>query len=309
MELIILNNNIVRDLNVVATIGTFDGLHKGHLELLNKTIGIAKTSNLKSAVITFDFQPDFILNKTNDLSLITPFDLKKEIIEKLGFDYLIIISFTEELSKLSPNDFVNKYLIDLGVKKCVVGFDFTFGYKKSGTATDINNLSCGLIETTVIEEVELNNRKIGSSWVKKSLNNGDVELARILLGRPFEITGKVIKGKQIGRTIDVPTANVSYDKSYVLLKTGVYATEVVIDEVPYAAITNIGHNPSFNYTKLRSLESHIIGFSGDLYDKKITIKFLKYLRDEQKFSSIVEFKNQIEKDKNTCLEIYLNNQR
>ena len=305
MELIYLDNNTKINDYLVATIGEFDGVHKGHLALLNKTLEIAEKEGLKKAVITFDPHPNSVLLNETYTTYITPFKEKKELFEKLGFDYLLVIKFTKEISKIKPIDFIEKYLINNNVKFVVVGFDFCFGEKRSGTAFDIENLSGGLIKTKILESINYESKKIASSWVKKSLNNGDVELANKLLGRTFYIEGEVVYGKQIGRTIDVPTANVSYDESYASLKTGVYACRVLIDDKKYPAITNIGHNPSFNYTSKRSLETHIINFDGDLYGKVIRVEFLKYLRNEEKFSDFDAFKTQIEKDKLACLDIIL----
>lgn len=288
---------------IVATLGQFDGVHQGHLTLLNETIKIGKEERLKTAVITFDPHPDFVLGKESSLSYITPFEVKKQIIERLGFDYLFVINFTNLVANTEPKDFVKEYLLPLNVVRTVVGFDFSFGRKGSGKASDISLYSDGLITNTVIDKVALNNEKVASIGVKNSLVKGDVTKANILLGRMYEIQGEVILGNQVGRTINVPTANISYDEHYVHLKNGVYATVIVVDGVTYPSITNIGHNPSFNYTKRRSLETHIIGFDQNIYGKNVVVKFYKRLRDEVKFASVDEFLLQIEKDKKEALKI------
>lgn len=304
MELVYLNENTTLKFpELVATIGEFDGIHQGHLALLQETINIGKKKNIKTAVITFDPHPDYVLGKEKKLNYITPFNVKKEIIESLGFDYLFVINFTLEVAKLDPTLFIKQYLLKINVVHTVVGYDFTFGFKGLGKANDIPSCSGGMIENTVIEKVSFNNEKVASNEVKKSLVNGDVENAMQLLNRPYEIKGEVILGNQVGRTINVPTANIAYDDAYVLLKNGVYATMVIVDGKEYPAITNIGHNPSFNYSKRRSLEAHIIDFDQNIYGKIVSVKFYKRLRDEVKFASINEFLEQISKDKEEAIKI------
>lgn len=308
MELIRLEKEIVRLPNpVVASIGLFDGLHKGHLVLLNETIKEGKENNLKTAVITFDPHPDFVLKKTDDHFYITPFEDKKRLIEEMGFDYLIVIEFDLELANMEPIDFVRKYLSELNVVRTVVGYDFRFGKKGKGKAEDICLLSNGAIHNTVIEKVELDGEKVASEIVKKSLVNGDVKKANLMLGRYYEVTGKVIYGKQLGKTVNVPTANVEFDPKYTKLSKGVYVTIFCVDGEQYIAITNIGHNPTFNYSEKRSMEAHIINFDKNIYDKVVTVKFIEKIRDEIKFPSIEDFQKQIEKDKEYALSLGLLN--
>lgn len=298
MELVILDKtNFKFDKSLVVAIGQFDGIHLGHLSLLKKTIEIGKENNYKTAVMTFDPHPDFVLGKDAKLTYITPFEEKKKMIENLGFDYLIVINFDLEIANMEPISFVEKYLIEQNVKEVVVGFDFVFGKRGSGKAEEINALSKNRIKTTIISKQNYNNEKIASSRVKDKLKNGDMEEVKNLLGRYYSITGKIVYGKQVGKTIDVPTANLEYDEKYVDLKPGVYATVVEIDGNSYVGITNFGNNPSFNYTNKRTIETHILDFDKNIYEKNAKISFVKYLRKEKKFASIEEFQKQIEKDK------------
>lgn len=298
MELVILDKtNFKFDNSLVVAIGQFDGIHLGHLSLLNKTIEIGKENNYKTAVMTFDPHPDFVLGKDTKLTYITPFEEKKKMIENLGFDYLIVINFDLEIANMEPISFVEKYLVEQNVKEVVVGFDFVFGKRGSGKAEEINALSKNRIKTTIISKQNYNNEKIASSRVKDKLKNGDMEEVKNLLGRYYSITGKIVYGKQVGKTIDVPTANLEYDEKYVDLKPGVYATIIEIDNNTYIGITNFGNNPSFNYTNKRTIETHILDFDKNIYEKNAKISFVKYLRKEEKFASIEEFQKQIEKDK------------
>lgn len=307
MELIKINLNstdIKRLPCLVATIGQFDGVHQGHLTLLKKTLEIGQIKKLKTAVITFNPHPDYILGKSNQFSYIMPFEEKVKYIESLGFDYLIVFDFNIEFSKLSPYDFINNCLLKLNVVETVVGYDFCFGTKGLGKAVDIERISEYKITNHIIDKVSLNENKISSEDVKKSLNNGDVELASKLLGRHYEIKGIVVYGNQIGRTINVPTANIDYNENYALLGKGVYSTIVIVDDKKYLGITNVGNNPTFNYTKTRKIETHIINFNNDIYGKDITLKFLEKIRNEIKFKNVEEFLEQIEKDKKYTLNKY-----
>lgn len=298
MELVILDKtNFKFDKSLVVAIGQFDGIHLGHLSLLKKTIEIGKENNYKTAVMTFDPHPDFVLGKDTKLTYITPFEEKKKMIENLGFDYLIVINFDLEIANMEPISFVEKYLVEQNVKEVVVGFDFVFGKRGSGKAEEINALSKNRIKTTIISKQNYNNEKIASSRVKDKLKNGDMEEVKNLLGRYYSIIGKIVYGKQVGKTIDVPTANLEYDEKYVDLKPGVYATIIEIDNNSYIGITNFGNNPSFNYTNKRTIETHILDFDKNIYEKNAKISFVKYLRKEEKFASIEEFQKQIEKDK------------
>lgn len=288
---------------LVATLGVFDGLHKGHIALLEETLRIGQKENLKTAVITFDPHPDIVIGKGEIISYITPFEIKRQIIKDLGFDYLFVIKFTKDVMNTLPITFVENYLLKLNVVHTVVGYDFTFGKKAEGKAQDITFLSGNRIQNTIINKIELNKKKVSSIDVKEKLECGEIEEANILLGRPYEIRGEVIYGKQIGQTISVPTANISYGDSYIALKTGVYATTIIVEGEEYPSITNIGHNPSFNFTKKRSLETHIINFNKNIYGQNVIVKFHKHLRDEVKFSSVVEFVKQINIDKENALKI------
>ncbi len=288
---------------IVCAIGQFDGVHQGHLSLLNKTLMIGKRENLKTAVITFDPHPDYVLGKIEKLNLIMPFEKKKDIFESMGFDYLFVINFSLDVANMEPTQFVNDYLLKMNIVHTVVGYDFVFGKNGTGKAKDIMLYSNNMIRNTIIDKITVDDVKVSSFDVKKSLVNGDVEKARMLLGRPYEIEGEIIYGNQVGQKISVPTANIAYDDEYVNLKTGVYATTITIDQVEYYSITNIGHNPSFNYSEKRSLESHILNFSSNIYGKKALVKFYKRLRGEIKFASVDDFLKQINNDKEEALKI------
>lgn len=306
MELIrLINNNFKFDTPLAVTIGQFDGIHLGHLSLLNKTLEVGKLKKYKTAVITFYPHPDLVLMKNSKNSYLLNFEEKKNILSKLGFDYLIIIDFNLDIANMAPQEFTKKFLIKQNVKEVIVGKDFVFGKNGSASGNDIAQLSNNLINTIVMDEIKVDNKKISSSKIKFLLLEGKVFEAKNMLGRYYSIEGIVGYGNQIGNKIDVPTANLEYDSKYALLKKGVYATAIKVDNELYCGITNYGNNPSFNYSKTKTLETHILDFSKNIYGSKMRVYFIKYLRDEIKFSSIDDFKSQIKKDINSAKKIFL----
>lgn len=288
------NNHYIDDL--VVTIGQFDGVHLAHLALINKVKEIAKEKKLKSGLMTFDPHPDFILKKQVDETYITPIKEKIAFLNDQNLDYLFIVKFTTETASMLPKKYINNYLLSIGVKEAVVGFDFHYGSFGKGSAKTIEEDSDYQIKTTIIEEIKYENQKIGSALIRELLSEGNPRKVIEILGRPYQINAKVIKGMQVGSKIGIPTANLEIDESFVKVKPGVYAVKVDYHDHVYRGICNIGHNPSFNYRNLLSMEVHIIDFSGDLYGERISVSFIDYLRDEQQYPSINAFKQQIEKD-------------
>lgn len=297
MEIIYLNflsNNFIDHLAI--TIGEFDGVHKAHLTLIEKVKEIGKEKKLKTGLITFEPHPDFILNKQSEKAYLTPLKEKISIIKKMGLDYFFIIPFDNLIANLEPKMFINNFLIAIGVEEVVAGFDFHYGKCGIGTAQTIKNDSDKRINVSIVEEIMYNDKKISSTLIRKYLAEGEIKDANILLGRPYQLSTKVVKGMQIGTKIGVPTANLILNDNYVKIKPGVYVVTVNVNNIDYLGICNIGHNPSFNYQDKLTIEVHLIDFSGDLYNKEIKISFIDYIRDEEKFPSIEVFQKQILKD-------------
>ncbi len=281
--------------SLVCAIGEFDCIHLAHQLLIKKTIETANSLNYKSAVLLFDPHPSKVLfNK--DVSVFSLKD-KERIFSKFDLDYLIIINFNEDFSKVSPSDFVNKYLIKLNIKIAVVGFDFSFGYLGKGKATDIEKLSNNYIKTIIIDEQKDNNQKISSTLIRNYLLDGKLEEIKKLLGYNISLIGNVIIGHGVGHTINLPTANLAFKNPNIKLKEGVYAVKVYIDDLEYYGMMNVGYNRSFNQYHNLSYEVHILDFNEDIYGKEITVEFDKFLREEIIFNSIDDFKKQIEIDK------------
>lgn len=308
MELIKINIDNLSRLkeDVVATVGQFDGVHLAHLKLIEKTIEIAKSNNLKSAMFTFDPHPDFVLKKDLTNTYVTVIDEKINILKHLGLDYLVIIEFTMDVAKMSPSDFVNLILVNNCVKEVVVGFDFKYGYKGSGKADQITTYSNNLIKTHIIDEIKYNSQKIGTALIKSLLSVGKVEEVKSLMGRYYKIKGNVVTGNKVGRTINFPTANLEVDEQFAKLLPGVYVVIVTLNNQKYLGIANLGHNPSFNVSVPMVFETHIFDFNQDIYGENIEIELVKYIRSEQKFKNKEDFLRQIEKDKEFAKEIAKN---
>lgn len=298
MELVYLDNQHLSKIeeDVVATIGEFDGLHQAHLFLIEQTIALARDRNMKSAIFTFDPHPDCIIRKDTVHTYIMSIAEKVEYLKNMHIDYFVIIKFDYTIMHMLPEDFITTILIANHVRETIVGYDFSFGRDGMGKAKDIGSLSDGRIVNHIIEEKKYQGKKIGTTLIKSLLSEGRMEEVKLLLGRYYQIKGKVIQGKQIGRTIHVPTANLKVEPTFAQIKPGVYIVRVHIQHLTYLGIANLGNNPSFNYQETMVFETHIIDYSGDLYGKILNIELISYLRPEIKFESKEKFVEQIQKD-------------
>ena len=290
--------------NIAACIGYFDGLHLGHQQLVNKTIQLAKENRLSSALITFDPDPWVVLKGIGSIEHITSIEQRKKIVADLGIDIWISIEFTKELAALDPNVFIDEVITALGVKELVCGFDFSFG--KFGIGTTETLQSCDKFNTTVIEAVKKEGVKISSTLIEENIIKGNVKLANELLTRPFTIISTVIHGRNRGKGIGFPTANIDVNGIYVIPKVGVYAGSILYANEKYSAVINVGYNPTFNKRDDISIECHLINFEGDLYGETIEVEFLDFLREERKFANVAELTEQINKDIEHVKESYSN---
>jgi riboflavin kinase/FMN adenylyltransferase len=283
----------------IITIGTFDGVHIGHKKILQKVVAEAKKNNLTSAVLTFFPHPRFILNQNSDLKLLNTIEEKKALLNSTGLDALLIHPFDQEFANLSAEEFVKKILVDqLNISKIIIGHDHRFGKNRSA---DINNLiQFGTKYNFEVEQIsaqELNEIAISSTKIRTALNEGNINLANNYLGYPYSFSGKVIKGKQIGRTIGFPTANIEIQEPLKLLpKNGVYIVKCLVKNQEVNGIMNIGNRPTVNGTS-QSIEVHLLNFDEDIYGLEITVKMIDFIRNEQKFENLDQLKSQIQKDK------------
>lgn len=298
--MIILEDNFSQILksNTYIALGSFDGLHLGHMSLVNKAIDLAKKSkDCKSMVYTFKNHPLTIINEEMVPKLLCSNNYKIELLEKSGLDILNLVHFDVEYMKISPEKFVENLFKYYGVKGLIVGFNYRFGYKNLGDIDLLTKLSIKLgFKLYVMEAVKLFGETISSSKIRHFISEGEIEEANKLLGRPYMLEGKVIKGKQLGTTIGFPTINLDYDKSFLLPCGGVYYTIVDYNRVLYKGITNVGYNPTVHGKKL-SIETYILEFDKFIYDESVRVYFKNKFRDEKKFDSLDELILELKKDK------------
>ena len=291
----------------VVTTGTFDGVHLGHQKVLNRISEIAKRNNGETLLLTFYPHPRMVLQPTdNDLKLLSTQDEKIELLRKAGLDHLVVIPFTKAFSRLSALEYVRDVLVNkIGVKTLVIGYNHHFGRNREGSFEQLQEFAP--VYNFEIEEIpaqEIDNLEISSTKIRNALNEGDVKMASNYLGRDYELGGTVVKGKQMGRTIGFPTANIDIDDRYKLIpKNGVYAVKVRVDNKLFTGMLNIGYRPTFNDEKKLSIEVHIFNLNEDIYHKTISVSFVDRIRDEKKFKGAEELRNQLEEDKKTVSSI------
>ena len=287
------------DIKRVAALGFFDGIHKAHQKIIGDAVNEAK-NGFKSIVITLDKSPKEYFGKTSEESL-TPYSKKNELLESLGVDEIYYLEFNERLQKLSAVEFIECILKQLNVEKVFCGFDYRFGNKGLGTPKLIEENG---IEISVQKEQAINGEKISTTALKKFVRDGDFEKYKEYSGRYYSISGLVVKGRQLGRTINFPTANLQLSEKYLLPEiNGVYVTKIKVKDNIYKSITNIGYNPTVsNEQNKKFIETHILDFDEDIYDEKIEIYFYEFLRKEQKFESFNHLKEQLKLDKKVCEE-------
>tara|TARA_R110000765_G_scaffold77265_2_gene151789 strand:- start:213 stop:1139 length:927 start_codon:yes stop_codon:yes gene_type:complete len=288
----------------VITIGTFDGVHIGHLKILNKIINHAKSTALKSSVLTFFPHPRMVLQKDTNIKLLNTIDEKITILEKLGLDVLIIHPFTREFSRLTATEFVRDILVNtLNIKKVIIGYDHRFGRNRTANISDL--ITFGSTYNFTVDEIpaqEIDDVSVSSTKIRKALEDGDIETANSYLGYEYMLTGTIIKGKGIGKQLGYPTANLYIAEDYKLIpKNGAYVVNSSIADKTIYGMMNIGYNPTVNGTE-KSIEINFFDFDADLYDQKIQINILVRLRDEHKFESIEALKAQLAKDKEKSME-------
>ena len=291
--------NFSTNRKTIVTIGTFDGVHIGHQFILKKLIHSAREQKNESIVLTFFPHPRMVLQQDSSIKLLNTIDEKATLLEKFGLDYLIIQPFDETFSNMLAEDFVKNVLIDkLNIHKIIIGHDHRFGKNRIADINDLIDFGKKYnFEVEQISAQEINEIAVSSTKIRKALLDGNIKLANQYLGYSYFITGIVIKGKQIGRTIEFPTANIQITENYKLLpKNGVYVVSSKIDNVLHFGMMNIGKNPTLGDNE-QSIEIHFFDINEDIYNKTLQISILEHIREEQKFNSLIELKSQLENDK------------
>lgn len=284
----------------VVTVGTFDGLHVGHQKIIARMKEIAGAFDGETVLVTFEPHPRIVLNNHNGtLRFITSQSRKAELLKQFGIDHKIIIPFTKEFAQTPSEIFIRDYLVEqIGVKKLIVGYDHQFGKNREGNYEQLKSL--GEKYGFDVEEIKaeyIDDQPVSSTKIRNALINGDILLANKMLGYTYSISGDVIPGNKIGRTIGFPTANIDiHDKFKLIAAGGVYACTVDVKGKRYKGMGNIGNRPTVGINGLVT-EIHIFDFDAEIYGEEITIYFIDRIRDEIKFGSLDKLKKQLEKDK------------
>ena len=291
------NYDNFRENNPVIAIGAFDGLHKGHQLIIKKCIEIAKNNHLPSAVLSFNPHPLEIIPDQSPPPAIVSRKQKISILEKMGLDYYFEQKFDEEFAKLSAVEFVENILTEkLKVNTVVVGSDFRFAKNNEGNVEILNKLAeIHDFNTKIISQLNANEDRISSTRIRNLLQKGKLNKAEELLGRSFQICGRVVHGKKIGRKLGFPTANLKLESDYVLPPFGVYAVEVHYKGEKFCGAANIGHNPTFKGENT-SIEIFILDFKDKLYQKRLCVDLIEYIRPEKNFADVEQLKEQMRKD-------------
>ncbi len=301
---------IIRDLEALArhpypvtAIGNFDGVHLGHRAILKTAIDRARAAGGTAFALTFDPLPAKLLAPDRAPQLILAPDDKLELLQLSGIDGVIVLNFTLELSLLAPRDFVRDYLRGkIGVREVVVGHSVSFGHNRAGNAAMMVELGREFgFDTEVVGPIKIDGLEVSSTKVREAIAAGDLRGAARLLGRYHFLRGPVVRGRERGRTIGFPTANLA-SETECIPPDGVYATRVILDDGAYPAITNIGMRPTFSETE-RSIEAHIFDFTRDLYGTCIKLELVERIRAERKFDSADALKAQIALDLSKVREI------
>lgn len=290
---------------IVLILGFYDGVHKGHQKVISEGVRIAKERNLKSCVMTFNRYPGIVYKKMdfNKFGYLTTNERRAEIIEQLGVDYLYEVAFTSSFGSLSPEDFVENYIVNWNAEVVVAGFDYTFGKKEVANMDILPEYSNGRFEVVKVPVQNDQAQKISSTRIRSEVRVGNVEEASKLLGYYYQTDGYVVHGDARGRELGYPTANIKPSTDTIVPKVGVYAVQIKIDGTWFNGMASIGYNITFKKLEEVSIEVNIFDFKKEIYGEDVSVRWIKYLRDEEKFESVDQLIDQLEKDKEDSIEI------
>ncbi len=283
---------------LVLSLGMFDGVHKGHQSIIAEINKIAGEKGLESAILTFWPHPKTIFNPNEDLKLINTIEEKSQLLEQFGVQNLFLQKFDEEFRNLTGEEFIRQILVKkFNVKHLIIGYDHVFGKNRSGNFELLQKMAPELgFEVQQMEAVNIFNNTISSTKVRNALAEGKIKKANEMLGYHYPVSGKVVHGKKIGRTIGFPTANIEVENIKLLPKKGAYIVEVLVQNQHYKGMLSIGTNPTVNGEQLTT-EVYILNFNEDIYDENITVEFRDFLHDEIKFESLEKLIERLEEDK------------
>jgi riboflavin kinase / FMN adenylyltransferase len=301
-------DEIKRDEAAVISIGTFDGVHKAHRQIINKVLNLSRTNKLRSFLITFDPHPQEVLkNKSPEIKLLTTTREKLILFEELGIENVLVINFTREFSKTSAEDFYRKLVFaKIGLNHLVIGYDHVFGKNREGSFETLLNLGIELhFEIHRVEEIDVDGMAVSSTKIRHFLYEGNIEEANLLLGYEYSFEGIVSVGDNRGRTLGFPTINIKpLAVNKAMPKDGVYCVKVRCGNEWFYGMMNMGYRPTLTRGLTKVLEVNIFDFERDIYGKEVTVKFYKKLRDEKKFSSKEELVAQLNEDREQTLKYF-----
>jgi len=287
----------------VVTIGTFDGVHRGHQKIIKRLVTIADTEQLQALVLTFFPHPRMVVQKDSSIKLINTIDEKANLIQDLGVDHLVVKAFTKEFSRLTALEYVRDVLVNtLHVKHIIVGYDHHFGRNRTANIKDLKEYGAFYgFKVTEIDAQEVGDVAVSSTKIRTALKEGAIKEANQFLGYPFMLNGSVVKGKGLGKTIQFPTANLKIEEPYKLIpKKGVYLVQALIEKELVYGMLNIGTNPTVSSANTLSIEVFFFNFNKNLYDTELHIQLLDRIRDEIKFTDLEALKTQLERDQQTA---------
>lgn len=292
--------------DVVLALGFFDGVHRGHQEVIRTAKTIANEKGLKLAVMTFNHHPAVVFQKVNykKMKYITTIEQKEEKMRQLGVDYLYIIEFTSSFASLSPQDFVDEYMVGLHAKVVVAGFDYTYGKKDIANMSILPTYAKGRFEVVEVEKLSEHDEKVSSTAIRECMKIGDMYAAKKLLGYAYETTGIVVHGDKRGRLLGYPTANIKVP-TYSLLPTGgVYVVKIKVANKWYMGMAQIGYNITFESNRPMTIEVNILDFSDDIYGEQVSVEWLHFLRGEQKFDNVDGLIAQLKQDEQNTRDYF-----
>jgi len=283
---------------LALSLGMFDGVHLGHKCIIDELKKVGSAHHLETAVLTFWPHPRFVFNPNEDLKLLNTLDEKTLLMEKYGINNLFLKEFDDEFRNLTGEEFMRQILIEkLNVKYLIIGYDHSFGKNKSGNFELLQKLSKELdFEVEQMEAINIHENNISSTKIRNALLAGNILEANEMLGYSYSVSGKVVHGKKLGRTIGYPTANIETENIKLLPKKGAYIVEVLVNNLQYKGMLSVGTNPTVNGDKL-TVEVYILDFEGDIYDEKITVKFRDFLHEEIKFEGLEKLIERLDEDK------------
>lgn len=295
------------DVNTIVTIGTFDGVHKGHQIIINRINEIAKKKAMESVVLTFDPHPRHVIYPDDqELRLIHTLEEKIEALSKTGVQNLVLHKFTKEFSRTESVNFIRDFLVTkLNMKYMVVGFDHHFGKNRQGTFDNLIELSDAYgFKIEKIKPQNIGEVTISSTKIRNAILEGDCKKANAYLSANFSITGKVVQGNKIGSSIGYPTANIEIENQWKILpKNGVYAVKIALKNQEYFGMLNLGNRPSISDDSF-AIEVHLFDFNATIYNEELKIEFIQRIRDEQQFSDLEKLKSQLKIDAINCKQIF-----